>query len=152
MKTLTLSRPTMRYSPKPIEEYGRSIEGKLYGPSESLLIKGDDAAWNLAYLSFDFESRPVSPDPNFTTLVHRTLAVGEVRAWLKDTAPRFLYRLHQSEILATLPLYLAYGLAWPELMLERSRKAATYTNEPEVEPLYDTAQAVHLLSQFTGKK
>ena len=151
MKTLTLSRPTMRYSPKPIEQYGRTIEGKFYGPSESLLIHGDEAAWNLAYLSFDYESRPVSPDSQFTTLVHRTLAVGPIRAWLAKPAPQFVQLIEAYPQTKDLALFKAYGIDWLQTIDERSRKAATYTDEPS-DVVGDTAQAAQLLSRFTGKK
>lgn len=151
MKTLTLSRPTMRYSPKPIEQYGRTIEGKFYGPSESLLIHGDDAAWNLAYLSFDYESRPVSPDSNFTTLVHRTLGMGPIRQWLANPAPQFVALVGEYDGLSQLPLFKAYGHEWIVTMDKRSRKAATHVGQPD-DDVDDTEQAAKLLGRFTGKK
>lgn len=56
----------IRYSPVPIEEYGAPT-------SSSGFLKDDQDAWNLAYLSWDFDKCKTWPDPHFSTHVRRTL-------------------------------------------------------------------------------
>ena len=68
----TRPKHMLRYSPKPIEAYTKVLAGKPYGPAESKLL--DTAqAWNLAYLSHDYDAEFQHKDPMFTTHVRRTL-------------------------------------------------------------------------------
>ena len=124
-----------RYSPKPIQEYDKVLAGKVYGPSTSKLLDTTEA-WNLAFLSHDFESDFQHKDPLFTTHVRRTaqtkldgtgLGIGQdpatlVVSLLTLPAPRFLYLISQNEkLLESLPLYAAYGDAWLKIIVSRER-------------------------------
>ena len=124
-----------RYSPKPIQEYDKVLAGKVYGPSTSKLLDTTEA-WNLAFLSHDFESDFQHKDPLFTTHVRRTaqtrldgtgLGIGQDPATLVGSlltlpAPRFVYLISQNEkLLESLPLYAAYGDAWLKIIAARDR-------------------------------
>lgn len=120
----------IRYSPKPIEHYGTPT-------STSTFLKPDPAAWNLAYLSWDFDKCKVWPDPHLSTHVHRTLqfviATGaidlagsvdigkKVRGFLLAPAPAAAYQISSMRRVKELPLYLAYGEEWLNRVNARAR-------------------------------
>ena len=137
----------MRYSPRPIEDYGRVVGGKFIGPRTSLLLREEVERWNLAFLSFDYDARPVPQNPQFTSLVVKTVATrldtGEidynasgpmlVRSLLKLPAPQFVKVIEVHSILAQLPLYKALGDAWLATIKERSWLCSTSDDGPELE-------------------
>lgn len=118
---------TMRYSPKPMEEYGAS-KAMLDTPER----------WNLAYLSHDYDSIRYPKDPHFAVHVRRTSqtrldgggldVVGSIHpdllvgSLLRETAPRAVYRLQRLKIFEQLPLYAAYGKPWVAAIVARSRQ------------------------------
>lgn len=120
----------IRYSPNAIESYGAPT-------SSSNFLKDDHAAWNLAYLSWDFDKCKTWPDPNFSTHVRRTLqfviATGgldltddvnvykKVRCFLLGPAPAAAYQINNMQRVTELPLYLAYGEAWLARVNARAR-------------------------------
>lgn len=140
----------MRYSPRPIEDYGRTIGGKFIGPRTSVLLKDEVERWNLAFLSFDYDARPVPQNPQFTSLVVKTVATrldtGEldynadgpmmVRSLLKLPAPQFVKVIEVHSILAQLPLYKALGNAWLATIKERSWLCSTADDgvDPDADP------------------
>lgn len=121
----------IRYSPNPIENYGSPT-------STSGFLKDDQEAWNLAYLSWDFDKRKTWPDPHFSTHVRRTLQfvidtgaldlTGEissgkkVRGFLRGPAPAAAYKLTHLPRVKELPLYLVYGEKWLERVNDRARQ------------------------------
>ena len=106
--------------------------------TSSVFIGRDDDAWNLAYLSWDFEKSLVWSDPHFSVNVHRTLQfvidtaeldiVGlipdhkKVRGLLASCPPaQAVLRLSQMKLIRQTPLYLAYGDKWLRTINERAR-------------------------------
>jgi hypothetical protein len=92
-------------------------------------------AWNLAYLSHDFERTLWHGDPQFTVNVRRTTqmkldgsgldmvmdpASEVLESLLNLPAPRFVYLISQHPLLVHLPMYLAYGHMWLKTIEERS--------------------------------
>ena len=133
-----------RYSPRPREAYGQILHGFAFGPNASALL--DTAqAWNLAYLSYDFEENPDHPDTKFSTLVRRstqirlndgTLGLADelkdlTGSWLLLPAPRFVYLVRNFKFLSEIPLYLAYGQAWLETIEARGRLCQAGFGPPE---------------------
>ena len=128
--------PVIRYSMKPMESYlntpGRS--GAYACPP----LLDTPERWNLAYLSHDYEKTVWHKDPMFAVHVRRstqTLLDGSgldlcgmhdarylVEGLLRLPAPRFVYLIRRHPVLAQLPLYVAYGEAWLDLIEHRSRK------------------------------
>ena len=83
----------MRYSPKPIEGYGVTHEGTFYGPSNFGFLNKDPEAWNLAFLSHDFEERPTLKDPKFTTLVRHSVLTKLSDGTLTVSLPPHSYQM-----------------------------------------------------------
>jgi len=125
----------IRYSPKPRDQYFRRVGGNVYGPAGSKLLDKVEI-WNLAYLSFDYDSFLEHPDPLFTTHVRRTAqsrldgsgaAPNEcptklVMSLLTLPAPRFTYLvLRNKPLLQSLPLFRAYGATWLQSIVERDK-------------------------------
>lgn len=120
----------IRYSPNTIESYGAPT-------SSSSFFKDDQEAWNLAYLSWDFDKCKTWPDPHFSTHVRRTLQFviatgaldltadvntgGKVRCFLRAPAPAAAYQITNMLRVKELPLYLAYGEAWLTRVNARAR-------------------------------
>lgn len=119
----------IRYSPHPIAHYGMS--------AGSSLLTSDEAAWNLAYLSWDIEHHPLWPDPHFSTHVRRSiqfvLATGRsditgttedrytVRGFMTRPAPEAVAKIAGMVHLKQLPLFLAYGEKWLDTLQARAR-------------------------------
>lgn len=149
----------IRYSPRPREAYNKSINGTVYGPASSGLLEAPEA-WNLAFLSNDFENRLHHPDPYFTTNVRRTtqtLLDGTgvdltasvpqselVASMLRLPAPRFVFLIHKFAHLKSLPMYTAYGDEWLATIEERSHLCCVDDWEPE--DITDMAQAQAVLA------
>jgi hypothetical protein len=126
-----------RYSPKPIEDYSPVVRGIGVGPAYSALLAKDLEAWNLAWLSHEYEKSPEHDDPMFTTLVSRTLrmvrdtgsagppgvfvpAHRTVRGLLRLPPGEFWDHMAAEGLLRKTPLYAAYGEAWADLAFERA--------------------------------
>ena len=162
------TKAKMRYSPKPIAAYTSSVEGKPYGPADSKFIGQDQAGWNLAFLSFNFDARCIHPDSQFTTLVRRSVVTrlddGKldmlgaapdselVRSLLLTlTAPQFVKKIQGSALLKYLPLYKAYGETWMKTIEQRSWLCATYEDDiDDTVGSLDAAQAV--LTAISAKR
>lgn len=158
----TTKNPIIRYSPKPLQAYQASHKDQKYGPATSSLLAGSPEAWNLAYLSHDYDALLQPADPYFTTNVRRTVqsrldgsgpdlagsmpASLLIQAMLRLPAPRFVYLIHKHEHLKTLPMYLAYGDAWLQTM---ERRAMTIScDDTPVPPINDMQDALALISRF----
>lgn len=147
---------TERYSPKPVAEYR--------GAAASAILSSDEQAWNLAWLSYDFDSNRFHPDPNFGVYVRRTLMyvpmTGEtditgkmpdrltIRGILNNTPPRValeLLRLPQRE---RLPLFKAYGPGWLVTVEERSHLYRAPYNAAYDTEVSDFTQALQVLARF----
>ena len=136
MSQATTPQQVIRYSPKPLNEYAGTVQGTSYGPAHSALL-GAPQAWNLAYLSFNFDKALQHPDPYFSTHVVRTMqsrldgggadlidkypSSQTVQGLLSLPAPRFVYLIRQHSVLRSLPLFLNYGQEWLDTIEERSR-------------------------------
>jgi hypothetical protein len=127
----------LRYSAKPIEDYGRTIDGEFRGPSTISWMRDDLEAWNLAYLSFNFDARPVCPFPEFGHLVARTMRTDlttgishpagvhiprqlTVRPFLRQTPREFVTAMLSHPNVRKLPLYKGFGEDWLRVIFERS--------------------------------
>ena len=154
----------MRYSHKPIEDYKAVINGRTYGPASSAILC-EPEAWNLAFLSHDFDACFTHSDPYFSTNVRRTVQskldgtgpdlVGEypptalVQSLLNLSAPRFVYLIRRSPVLETLPMYLAYGPTWVDLIDQRARLVVT--DPHQYEPVENTKFAQEYLFNLTRR-
>lgn len=136
----------IRYSPKPVDAYNKTLEnGMAVGPGAAVFLRSDPEAWNLAWLSHDYEQKAEHPDGDFTVLVRRSvntvLGTGEVdvlgmmpasatvRSLLQLPAERFLIEIttrtvnvdgEKVPLLQRLPLFVAYGVEWLERAKERA--------------------------------
>ena len=118
-----------RYSREPLEAYKHASMFKL--------LADDEVTWNLAYLSWDFESRRATPDSHLSVNCHRTLQfvveTGEldligsipnkfkVRGLMSCPAPQAVQRIANLSRVKELPLFRAYGQNWLDTLLARSR-------------------------------
>lgn len=118
-----------RFSPEPVHAYQAAGMFKL--------LLEDEAAWNLAYLSWDFDNPELRPDPNFSVNVRRTLqfvlATGQidltesvsrlekVHGLINGIPPQVARRLTELKRVTELPLFKAYGQSWLDMVLCRSR-------------------------------
>lgn len=158
----SMTTKPVRYSPKPLIEYQANYKGRPYGPATSSLLTASPEAWNLAYLSHDYDSLLQPADPYFTTNVRRTVqsrldGSGPdlsgtvppkqlVQGMLHLDAPRFVYLIQKRPHLRTLPMYLAYGESWVQTMEQRARKICV--DATPVEPITDLQEAQTLLAKF----
>jgi hypothetical protein len=120
---------SIRYSPEPIGAYKIASMFKL--------LADDETAWNLAYLSWDFEATRGYPDAHFSVHCHRTLQfiveTGEfdliaavpnkykVRGLMSCPPPQAAYRIANLSRMKELPLFRAYGQTWLDTLYARSR-------------------------------
>lgn len=155
--------PTIRYSPKPLEEYPRTPTGPA-GDSRVDRV----TVWNLAYLSHDFDRFPLHKDPHFLTHVRRScqydLETGAVdlAGWAKGgvdlldnkllmPAPWFVnWLMKNRRVMINLPLFKAYGQSWVSAIEERCRICHTH-GEGEPEDLLDLSVAKGVLLRFTRR-
>lgn len=116
----------MRYSPKPMQDYGQA----------SAVIDTAER-WNLAYLSHPFETHQLHKDPHFSVHVRRTSQtrldgggldlLGTcppellVEGFFRLPAPRAVYLLQNSRVLEWTPLWAAYGKPWLHTMQARAK-------------------------------
>jgi len=131
----TRPKALIRYSPRPISAYVKSNGTQTWGPATSPFLK-PQAAWNLAYLSHDFEVSLLHYDPHFTVNVRRTIQqkldgsgtdIADSEAPIKRVehlfllpAPRAVHLLMQSPIVYELPMYQLYGDEWIRTIHKRS--------------------------------
>lgn len=136
----------LRYSDKPIEAYGQLVDGEHRGPAALSLLREDLQAWNLTYLSFDFEANPSIPPPEFMYLLARTLRTdlesgivcstsellaheATIRPLLQRSPRGFAMALLAHPRVRELPLYKGFGEAWLSRVFERSCLACEATEE-----------------------
>jgi hypothetical protein len=116
-----------RFSEKPPKAYKAALPFKL--------LHEDAGAWNLAYLSWDWESGKF-PDAHLSVNVwqmmmfvpltgHIDLANEnpehlKVRGLVKGPAPQVVHRLINLPRLDKTPMFIAYGQAWLDTMKLRS--------------------------------
>ena len=156
--------PVVRYSNKPLASYKKTKAKFSFGPATSALLDTVEA-WNLAFLSFDYDTTLEHPDPQFTTNVRRSLQTRldgsgldicspiskglVVGCLLRLPAPRFVYLLRRSPALAQLPLYLAYGDVWLDLIEQRSMICrAEDIDDPSTGAITDLGQAQAILERI----
>ncbi|RFO94734.1 hypothetical protein DIC66_21900 [Rhodoferax lacus] len=143
----TNNQTTLRYSPRPLSTYTKTTGNTSFGPSTSRLLTTPEA-WNLAYLSHDYDVRIQPLDPHFTVHINRTVRFrldgsgsdlvstqldGLFGSLLNQPAPRFVYLLRQHPALTQLPMYVAYGDAWLETLAQRERLCCAEMPYSEVE-------------------
>ena len=153
----------IRYSPRPLETYQTGEPGARYGPATSTLLSSQEA-WNLAYLSFDYEASLQPLDPHFTVHVRRTCQTrldgnglelvssddrGLVSSWLRLPAPRFVHLVRNHKHMKELPLYEAYGDRWIATIEQRSRLCQTHELPPD--NVVDFSAAKALLDAIRSK-
>lgn len=157
----TKLKPLIRYSPRPLSEYAKTLGALTVGPYDSPMLR-TTAAWNLAYLSYDYEKSMQHHDPQFTVHVRRTAQTRldgsgvdladqddpttTVAGWLALPAPRFVHLVANHPILHSLPLFKAYGQDWLSTITARSYLCQTDENPPD--NVVDFALAKALLSKF----
>lgn len=125
------ARPLIRYSPHPLEHYTEQVLSRRSGQMVTIgigtakLLKTDPLAWNLAWMSHDFDRRVTHYDPHFLQHVDRTARLVALRRWLSIPAPAFAYRVirfHRAAM-ARVPLYKAYGDTWLDTLIMRGHQA-----------------------------
>ena len=157
----------MRYSAKPIEGYGRTVDGRFLGPSNLPALKLDLEAWNLAYLSFNFDAKPVCPFPEFGHLVARTLRTDlttgvshlagvhlprhlTMRPFLRQPPREFVTTMLAHPNVRLLPLYKGFGEDWLRVMFERSWIGGEVADD-ELEEEAGLLEMRRLLERVSGK-
>lgn len=160
---LDQQRPILRYSPRPIEEYVVTIGAASWGPFDSRLLRRP-GAWNLAYLSHDYDKQVQPGDSNFTVHVFHSVKYDWVQqavdladaspfehtvaSKLLTPAPQFVKWLTDNpKVTQNLPLFQAYGPQWLRTVTRRSFGCHDYTYELEPE-LTHTDDALNLLQRF----
>lgn len=153
-------RGEIRYSPRPISAYKIRNKNVEYGPATSAMLR-TTSAWNLAYLSHDFERSLLHPDPNFTVNIRHTTQMmldgsgrdltsmsgsGTVDELLHLPAPRFVHLITRHPVLVQLPMYLAYGHAWLKTIEKRSFLCQVEEYRPD--DIEDFSQAQAELERF----
>jgi hypothetical protein len=153
----------VRYSPQPLSFYSAKVHGVRIGPMQSPFFADDPEAWNLAFLSHDYESSLLHPDPNFTVHVRRTIQTviatglpdltnlvpaelsirGQLRLPASVAAAFLLYKL-PCNIVEMLPLFKAYGRPWLEML---ERRAWELSGMPEDRPLESFDDALRVIQR-----
>ena len=150
-----------RYSDKPRVHYIKTSR-KVDSGTASSTLRDTVQVWNLAYLSFDFESENTHPDPYFTVHVRRSVQTrisdgkqdlvepppycGLVGSLLLLPAPRFVYIIKSRGLFKNMPLYAFYGKAWLDIIEKRSWLCQCDRNNEE--PVVDCSLAVAALSRY----
>ena len=113
------------------------VDGVFRGPSTLPYLARDLEAWNLAYLSFNFDAKPVCPFPEFGPLVARTMRTDlttglshppgvhlprhlTLRPLLRQPPREFASSLLEHPAVRQLPLYRGFGEDWLRVVFERS--------------------------------
>ncbi|MFM9881033.1 MAG: hypothetical protein ACKVOO_11575 [Burkholderiaceae bacterium] len=168
MKKTHTPKGAYRYSPKPVQDYDLNLGGLLVGPGQSPFLAGSFEAWNLAYLSHDFEAEPVHPNPGFTTACRATTnyfldqgvvdligngpAHMKVQGLLRRNPEDFLRALTRHPNHKKTALYLLLGATWIGIMQSRLDQCArnpakVLLESMDLEPT-DFALAESVLSKF----
>jgi hypothetical protein len=154
----------MNYSPQPRSAYRWIVGGHSYGPATSPLLDTPQA-WNLAFLSHDYESRREHPDPNFSTHVRRTTQVrlsgngidltstesGLMGSLLLLPAPRFVYLIKHHPLLPKLPMFEHYGPQWLEVIDKRSRVCVADSHVDKLPNPKDEEDLYHMVLAIVNK-
>ena len=155
----------IRYSPRPVASYVRTIRAKAgsisTGPAASAILAGRLEAWNLAYLSHDYEASLQHPDPHFTVRVLHTtqfvIETGEIDIggmllpekcimhFMQAPPARAVKLLLGMRLLKQTPLYVSYGDAWLETI--QNRGFALSCDSPV--PVGSVTAAAAYLQRFT---
>ncbi len=146
---------SLRYSTKPPSGYKHAGTFKL--------LQDDQEAWNLAYLSWDWEEGPF-PDPHLSVNVWKTLmfepGTGRVdltrsadpkrtlRGLIKGPAPQVVYKLTNLERLKETPMFMAYGQQWVDTMSQRSHLYREPHDEQLDAKLSDLSQALGVIAKL----
>lgn len=160
--TTSSNKVGWRYSPLPRNQYG---------PFAASSLLTSEAAWNLAWLSHDYEGRK-GPNAKFTTAVRSTLAVctdtGDIDVLgLENPVLRLsnfmtfppdiaIAAIHASPFFTKMPLHQLLGAKWKDIMI--SRVLASRRKDPAAElnkcidaPVGSVVSAATLLMQFQRK-
>ncbi len=145
----------MRYSPDPLGSYKHAKPFKL--------LQDDPDAWNLAYLSWDWEGGPF-PDAHLSANVWKTLmfvpSVGKVdltkitpsrltvRSMIRGPAPQVVYRLTNMQRLKETPMFAAYGQPWVTTMTQRSHMFREPYDEVLDADLTDLSDALRIIAKL----
>ena len=139
----------MRYSPQPIEYYSRNLLDLRVGPAQSPFLRDDPLAWNLAWVSHNYDATPQASDPKFTTHVRETARNHELRKHLNKLPEQFYHAVFvlQPRLVRSLPMFAAYGLPWVNTVQQRARWAEP--NDPLLDaPIGNTALALQHLTRI----
>lgn len=146
---------SIRFSPKPITEYAL--------PSKSAILANDEEAWNLCYLSFDWDNQPFHPDPQFSVNILRTLQfVADngvidlanecpdltVRAFLRSTPHLAVKRILSMRRVSSLPMFRAYGAGWLKMIAKRAESWREPFDEQLDLEVTDFTQALQLIAKL----
>jgi len=145
----------LRYSTKPPADYKHAKPFKL--------LLDDPEAWNLAYLSWDWEDGAF-PDAHLSVNVWKTLmfvpSTGKVdltklthpsltvRALINGPAPQVVCRLKSMERLKETPIFLAYGQQWVDTITKRSHLYREPHDEQLDAKLPDLSQALGVIAKL----
>ncbi len=117
-----------RYSPNPIDAYPRA--------APYAMLRDDPVAWDLAWLSWDFENHARPPDVQLSVNIRRTLQfvirdgsldlTGElpdglkVRGFMRHAAPYAVKLIIDMPLVKETQMYRMYGEAWLSALEARS--------------------------------
>lgn len=118
-----------RYSPNPIDAYPRA--------TPFAMLREDAAAWDLAWLSWDFENQARMPDTHLSVNIRRTLQFVirdgsldltsevpdqlKVRGLMSYTAPRAVKLILGMPNVRDTHMFKAYGPEWLQTLEVRSQ-------------------------------
>ncbi len=155
----------LRYSPQPIEAYSVIYGDSQFGPAQFRLLR-EAAAWNLAFLSHDFDKKFHPDDAKFSVHVRRTLQTplsgediditvaepfaGCIGSLLYLSAPIAVYRLSKLKHLTALPMYRAYGPCWFAMMDARAKVFSV--SDDAFPKVRDMRQAKTLLKAIAARR
>lgn len=162
---------TVRYSPRPISLYTATVHGVSVGPAQSPFFANDPEAWNLAYLSHDFDALLCHPDPHFSTHVRRTIQVvietglpdltdlaspqncirGQLRQPASVAAGFILDRLPPASR-DQLPLFKAYGRDWLNTIELRAWKLSGMSESDPLEPFREAIALIRHVQYGLGSE
>lgn len=145
----------MRYSTKPLAEYKHAQPFKI--------LHSDPDAWNLAYLSWDWEDGAF-PDPHLSVNVWHTLMFvmetgvvdlanqahnnDKVRGLMRNPPPRVVHLITNLPNLASTPMFKAYGQQWVDTMTQRSYLYREPHDEQLDAKLPDLSDALRVIAKL----
>ena len=145
-----------RYSPNPIDAYPRA--------SGFAMLREDTAAWDLAWLSWDFEDTRRLPDTHLSVNIRRTLQFVvrdgsldltgalpdhlKVRGMLALPAPRAVKLLREMPNVRGTPMFKAYGTSWLDTLATRAHLyRAPYDKDYDFD-VADLTQATEVIAKI----